>query len=104
MHRVSVSQTGLLREYTLDAALMGRPGNQDIQLDPFLNYANKVKLYPHLRNTSGRLGLGCLQSGGRMILTSFQLAPRLSSATTQRGRRISRYLTLRASDACECHC
>lgn len=46
MHRVSVSQTGLLREYTLDAALMGRPGNQDIQLDPFLNYANKVKLYP----------------------------------------------------------
>jgi len=32
--------------YTLDAALMSRPGNQDIQLDLFLDYANNVKLYP----------------------------------------------------------
>jgi pimeloyl-ACP methyl ester carboxylesterase len=32
--------------YTLDAALMGRPGNTDIQLDLFLDYANNVKLYP----------------------------------------------------------
>jgi pyruvate/2-oxoglutarate dehydrogenase complex dihydrolipoamide dehydrogenase (E3) component/pimeloyl-ACP methyl ester carboxylesterase len=32
--------------YTLDAALMGRPGNQDIQLDLFLDYANNVRLYP----------------------------------------------------------
>jgi pimeloyl-ACP methyl ester carboxylesterase len=33
-------------DYTLDAALMARPGNQDIQLDLFLDYANNVKLYP----------------------------------------------------------
>jgi hypothetical protein len=32
--------------YTLDAALMRRPGNTDIQLDLFLDYANNVKLYP----------------------------------------------------------
>jgi pimeloyl-ACP methyl ester carboxylesterase len=32
--------------YTLDAALMGHPGNVDIQLDLFLDYANNVKLYP----------------------------------------------------------
>jgi len=32
--------------YTLDAALMARPGNMDIQLDLFLDYANNVKLYP----------------------------------------------------------
>jgi pyruvate/2-oxoglutarate dehydrogenase complex dihydrolipoamide dehydrogenase (E3) component/pimeloyl-ACP methyl ester carboxylesterase len=32
--------------YTLDGALMARPGNQDIQLDLFLDYANNVKLYP----------------------------------------------------------
>jgi pimeloyl-ACP methyl ester carboxylesterase len=32
--------------YTLDAALMARPGNTDIQLDLFLDYANNVKLYP----------------------------------------------------------
>ena len=29
-------------------ALMGRPGNQDIQLDLFLDYANNVKHYPAL--------------------------------------------------------
>jgi pimeloyl-ACP methyl ester carboxylesterase len=32
--------------YTLDAALMERPGNKDIQLDLFLDYASNVKLYP----------------------------------------------------------
>jgi pimeloyl-ACP methyl ester carboxylesterase len=32
--------------YTLDAALLQRPGNVDIQLDLFLDYANNVKLYP----------------------------------------------------------
>lgn len=32
--------------YTLDAALLARPGNFDIQLDLFLDYANNVKLYP----------------------------------------------------------
>jgi pimeloyl-ACP methyl ester carboxylesterase len=32
--------------YTLDAALLERPGNKNIQLDLFLDYANNVKLYP----------------------------------------------------------
>ncbi len=32
--------------YTLDAALLARSGNVDIQLDLFLDYANNVKLYP----------------------------------------------------------
>jgi hypothetical protein len=32
--------------YTLDAALIARPGNTEIQLDLFLDYANNVKLYP----------------------------------------------------------
>jgi pimeloyl-ACP methyl ester carboxylesterase len=32
--------------YALDEALTSRPGNQDIQLDLFLDYANNVKLYP----------------------------------------------------------
>ena len=32
--------------YTLDEILTSRPGNQDIQLDLFLDYANNVKLYP----------------------------------------------------------
>jgi pimeloyl-ACP methyl ester carboxylesterase len=32
--------------YTLDTALFDRPGNKDIQLDLFLDYASNVKLYP----------------------------------------------------------
>ena len=32
--------------YTLDAAMIARPGNMDIQLDLFLDYANNIKLYP----------------------------------------------------------
>jgi hypothetical protein len=32
--------------YTLDAAMIARPGNMDIQLDLLLDYANNVKLYP----------------------------------------------------------
>src|ERR1700730_1214855 len=32
--------------YTLDAAMIARPGNMDIQLDLFLDYADNVKLYP----------------------------------------------------------
>ncbi len=32
--------------YTLDAAMIARPGNMEIQLDLFLDYANNVKLVP----------------------------------------------------------
>ena len=32
--------------YTLDAALLARSGNIDIQMDLFLDYANNVRLYP----------------------------------------------------------
>jgi pimeloyl-ACP methyl ester carboxylesterase len=35
--------------YTLDSALIARPGNTDIQLDLFLDYANNVKLYPRFQ-------------------------------------------------------
>src|SRR5262249_23432270 len=32
--------------YTLDTALLERPGNKEIQLDLFLDYASNVRLYP----------------------------------------------------------
>ena len=59
--RAGLNLEGLRREYSvgipdpslikpeglyLDAALLARPGNVDIQLDLFLDYANNVKLYP----------------------------------------------------------
>ncbi len=35
--------------YTLDTALIARPGNMDIQLDLFLDYASNVNLYPEFQ-------------------------------------------------------
>ncbi len=36
--------------YTLDSALLARPGNDEIQLDLFLDYASNVALYPKLQD------------------------------------------------------
>jgi pimeloyl-ACP methyl ester carboxylesterase len=35
--------------YTLDSALLARPGNDEIQLDLFLDYAGNVALYPEFQ-------------------------------------------------------
>ena len=45
-HGVAVPDSVAPESYTLDMALMERPGNKEIQLDLFLDYASNVKLYP----------------------------------------------------------
>ena len=35
--------------YELDSALLARPGNDEIQLDLFLDYATNVALYPRFQ-------------------------------------------------------
>lgn len=45
-HGVAHPEAVAPESYTLDAALLDRPGNKDIQLDLFLDYASNVKLYP----------------------------------------------------------
>jgi pimeloyl-ACP methyl ester carboxylesterase len=45
-HGVANADSVPPESYTLDSALLERPGNKDIQLDLFLNYASNVKLYP----------------------------------------------------------
>ena len=45
-HGVANPDSVAPESYTLDVALMERPGNKDIQLDLFLNYASNVALYP----------------------------------------------------------
>jgi pimeloyl-ACP methyl ester carboxylesterase len=47
-YSVGIPDSSLIKPegYTLDAALLARPGNVDIQLDLFLDYANNVKMYP----------------------------------------------------------
>jgi pimeloyl-ACP methyl ester carboxylesterase len=45
-HGVSDPSRIAPESHTLDALLMARPGNDDIQLDLFLDYASNVALYP----------------------------------------------------------
>ena len=46
IHGVGDPETVAPESYTLDAALLERPGNKDIQLDLFLDYASNLTLYP----------------------------------------------------------
>ena len=45
-HGVADPESVAPESYTLDAALLERPGNKDIQLDLLLDYASNLKLYP----------------------------------------------------------
>lgn len=45
-HGVSHETLVAPETYTLDSALLARPGNDEIQLDLFLDYASNVALYP----------------------------------------------------------
>ena len=46
IHGVADESKVAPESYTLDAALLARPGNDEIQLDLFLDYASNVALYP----------------------------------------------------------
>jgi len=48
-HGVADPESVAPESYTLDAALLERKGNTDIQLDLFLDYASNVKLYPRFQ-------------------------------------------------------
>jgi pimeloyl-ACP methyl ester carboxylesterase len=48
-HGVSNPESIPPESYTLDAALLERPGNKEIQLDLFLDYASNLKLYPQFQ-------------------------------------------------------
>lgn len=45
-HGVADPESIAPESYTLDATLLERPGNKDIQLDLFLDYASNIRLYP----------------------------------------------------------
>ncbi|BBU30361.1 hydrolase [Burkholderia sp. THE68] len=50
VHGVSNPESIAPESYTLDAALLERPGQKDIQLDLFLDYQNNLKLYPQFQS------------------------------------------------------
>ena len=45
-HGVAIPESVAPESYILDTALLERPGNKEIQLDLFLDYASNIKLYP----------------------------------------------------------
>jgi pimeloyl-ACP methyl ester carboxylesterase len=50
LHGVSDETLVAPESHTLDAALLARPGNDEIQLDLFLDYAGNVELYPKFQD------------------------------------------------------
>ncbi len=50
LHGISDERLLAPETYTLDSALLARPGNEDIQLDLFLDYESNVKLYPRFQD------------------------------------------------------
>ena len=50
LHGVSDEARMAPEAWTLDSALLGRPGNDEIQLDLFLDYASNVALYPKFQD------------------------------------------------------
>lgn len=49
LHGVADESWVAPESYTLDSALLARPGNDEIQLDLFLDYASNVALYPQFQ-------------------------------------------------------
>jgi pimeloyl-ACP methyl ester carboxylesterase len=49
-HGVADPESVAPESYTLDTALLERPGNKEIQLDLFLDYASNLKLYPRFQD------------------------------------------------------
>jgi pimeloyl-ACP methyl ester carboxylesterase len=49
LHGVAKEARVAPESYTLDSALLARPGNDEIQLDLFLDYASNVALYPQFQ-------------------------------------------------------
>ena len=50
VHGVAAESLVAPESYTLDSALLARPGNDEIQLDLFLDYASNVALYPEFQD------------------------------------------------------
>jgi pimeloyl-ACP methyl ester carboxylesterase len=75
-HGVSNPEAVAPESYTLDAVLLERPGNKDIQLDLFLNYASNLAPYPVFRSTFATPSRRCLPSGRSMTLSFCRPAPR----------------------------
>jgi hypothetical protein len=69
LHGVQDATLVAAEAYELDSALLARPGNDESQLDLFLDYASNVNLYPKFQEYF-RNRRHCLRSGERTTLSS----------------------------------
>jgi pimeloyl-ACP methyl ester carboxylesterase len=84
-YSVGITHPDLIKPegYTLDAALLARPGNVELQLDLFLDYADNVKLYPKFHEYFRAAKPPLLAIWGNSIRTLFQRARKRSRKTFQ---------------------
>ncbi len=109
VHGVSHPELIEPESYTLDAALLEREGQKDIQLDLFLDYASNVKLYPAFQqffrdaaspptladlgqkrsvlHPPGRRGLQARYPGGRKCISSRRVTLRWKRTSSRLRRR-----------------
>ena len=80
---VTIPESIAPESYTLDWALLERPGNSEIQLDLFLDYASNVKLYPKFQEYFRESKPPLLAIWGKNDPFSFPQAPTPSDATTR---------------------
>jgi pimeloyl-ACP methyl ester carboxylesterase len=74
--------------WTLDGALLARPGNDEIQLDLFGDYQSMSLSIPSSRNTSGRSGRRSWPCGAKTIRSSCPPVPRRSGGIIRMPRSI----------------
>ena len=75
--------------YELDSALLARPGNDEIQLDLFLDYASNVALYPKFQEYFRTQRPPLLAVWARVIRSSCLLVRKRSNVTTRAPRCVS---------------
>jgi len=74
--------------WTLDSALLARPGNDEIQLDLLGDYQSNVRLYPNFKTISAHRDRRFSQCGARTIHSFCLSARRPSNATTLKPKSI----------------
>jgi pimeloyl-ACP methyl ester carboxylesterase len=95
-HGVSDPESVPPESYTLDWALLERPGNKEIQLDLFLDYASNVALYPkfqeYFRKSKPPLLASFLQGPRRFEKTCRTRESNFSTLVISQSRRTPRKL------------
>ena len=87
--------------YWLDTVLLQRPGNTEIQLDLFLDYANNIKLYPAFQDYFRKHQPPFLATWGQNDPFFYPAGRKgVPARHTQGQGRLLRHGTLRAGDAC----